>query len=763
MYHLNIKRLFKMEQTSRRRFLKMKRIILSLCLTAVLLSALVLSVLSADVPDKGVRFEGKQAYILQKELEGMPRTIEAWINCDSLDGVSGIFGNFYRSETNAFSLRLSDGIPTVFLAAPAAEVGREEDCNIKFGASSIAETGVWIHLAVTFDLEGGSASCYKNGERTETLALTGGQISALKSIEFNDETNTHKIAVGGGYSWQNPAKFPFKGQLYSIAVYSDIRTAEEIQGDMGAYRAPDKSGLMAAYVFDSGDMLEYRDLSGNKNHLSLKGYSYAYKSERSEPSEYDYSMVVVGDTQCLTKQDDPSPYYALYDWIGDNLKSKKVEAVIGVGDMTNNNVPEQWERVVRAFGTLEGKVRHFPVLGNHDISVQYGGDDQDLYNKYLPFEKNENRVSRDGTMRAYYEKFEIGEEKYLFLGLGYAPSREELIWAKSVANVYKDRSIILSTHAYLDGDGKPLQKDRAVEVREQLVMECPNIVLVLCGHMHDDNARVYTETREDGTVYQAFFTNPQDFNNEMPYGVATVLYFSNGGKKVDVVNHIVGLDAYFGSESVRSFELDLVGSRDVSSDTDTLENAVAFSGFQIRTEGYNGIRCMFALDEAAISRNRRRGYSFDGFGVVAVSAESLAELCGGDLKTAQTLAFAGKHPERLLNVFSEDGRICVSKGTEKTLFGMALKNIPEVNYRSGIYFIGYARWSRDGATKRTFAFAGGESEPRGLSLRELTAYAVESGIVSPSGADKICVENVVMCCPDIKKQIFRSLWTFKRM
>ncbi|MBO5280488.1 MAG: metallophosphoesterase, partial [Clostridia bacterium] len=235
--------------------------------------------------------------------------------------------------------------------------------------------------------------------------------------------------------------------------------------------------------------------------------------------------------------------------------------VIGVGDITDDNIPEQWEKASTAFAGLEGKVKHFPVLGNHDVSTSYGGDDPELFKQYLIFEQDENNGSFDGSMKSYFYRFEIQGQKYLFLGLGYVPSQEELDWAKTVLEAHPDHNVILSCHGYLDDDGTPLTHSGAPEIREQLVLPYSNVVLVLCGHMHNENVLLYTEVREDRTTVQALLTNPQEYNYDVNLGIVTGLYFTNGGRTVHVANHVAGYDAYLGADSVRSFELDLLQDR----------------------------------------------------------------------------------------------------------------------------------------------------------------------------------------------------------
>ena len=250
--------------------------------------------------------------------------------------------------------------------------------------------------------------------------------------------------------------------------------------------------------------------------------------------------------------------------------------IIGVGDITHNNIIAEWERAKVAFAKLVEKVadevvKFFPILGNHDVmSRPYDSDlreegvvsDPDNYKSYLIFEQDGNNGSFDGTMKSYYYRFEMGGQKFLFLGMGYAPTQAEVDWAKGVVSEHSDYNVILSCHGYLDDDGTPLDQECATILREQLVLSYSNIVLVLCGHMHNSNVLLLSETREDGTTVQAVMTNPQDYYPKSTVGVATGLYFSNGGKTVHVANHLVGTNACLGEDSVRTFELDLVQNRE---------------------------------------------------------------------------------------------------------------------------------------------------------------------------------------------------------
>ncbi len=508
---------------------------------------------SPYAPAGGASFKDRPTYVTASPIGKMPLTMEAWVRFDpESEGNSVLFGNMSKIKTNSFCLRLRDGIPTLVLASRAESV---------IFPKATLEGGAWTHLAVVSDIEGKRFLCYINGVLKETRSMIEGHIKAIESVEFNEDTDTHMTMLGGIFSWASQVKESLCGELGFFAAYSDARSAEEIAADYKSFKNPDKNELMLAYIFDGDNKAVYRDLSGNENDLSWMGYGYVEKDELKLPSNYDYSMMVVGDTQGLTGRNDTAGYYGLYDWIAENIDSKKIEAVIGVGDITNSNIASQWEKAVVAFEKLKGKVRHFPVLGNHDVSVSYGGDDAELYKKYLPLDDSADGDSMDGSVKAYYRRFTVKGIKYLFLGMSYEPKQAEVDFAKTVLEAHPDYNVILSCHGYLDADGSLLSHSGGPILREQLVLPYSNIVLVLCGHMHSDNVLLYTEDRDDGTVVQAVLTNPQEYNYDVNIGVVTGLYFTNGGKTVYVANHLAGHDSYLGADSVRRFELDPVHLR----------------------------------------------------------------------------------------------------------------------------------------------------------------------------------------------------------
>ena len=78
---------------------------------------------------------------------------------------------------------------------------------------------------------------------------------------------THPFRIGGDYTTGNPNYF--KGIIYSLALYSDVRTASEITADKNINKTWNASadGLIAAYDLTRMGEAALRDYSGNGNTL----------------------------------------------------------------------------------------------------------------------------------------------------------------------------------------------------------------------------------------------------------------------------------------------------------------------------------------------------------------------------------------------------------------------------------------------------------------------------------------------------------------
>ena len=209
----------------------MKRII-----SVVLLVVLSLSVMTTlvdagetNAETQGVEFE-KVQYTVNKKLEEIPLSIEACItlpeNYTERGGV--IFGNYistpssdpYKNPCINFEIYYN-GVPRVYILTKSAKI------DIKFNNVNIAK-GVPVHLAIVLDSANSLAHCYINGELVQSKSTT---------FELTDVVLKNQFRIGGdartGIQTVSNAQW-FKGNISKIALYSDVREANDIQDSINA-------------------------------------------------------------------------------------------------------------------------------------------------------------------------------------------------------------------------------------------------------------------------------------------------------------------------------------------------------------------------------------------------------------------------------------------------------------------------------------------------------------------------------------------------
>lgn len=161
----------------------------------------------------GKTFTSDANSLIPLELESVPLTLEALIqvptNRNSRAGV--IVGNYKNSASkNSLNLEIqAQGKVRLFFTTELARV----DCVF----SPDIRSDNPVHIAVTID--GFFANLYVDGKLAETKILTG-----LISNENKDDF------VVGGDNRDGNAQY-FRGTIYSVNLFGDVRTAEEIKRD----------------------------------------------------------------------------------------------------------------------------------------------------------------------------------------------------------------------------------------------------------------------------------------------------------------------------------------------------------------------------------------------------------------------------------------------------------------------------------------------------------------------------------------------------
>ena len=484
-------------------------------------------------------------------LSAVPHTFEAEFYFPSSFDASArggvILGNYPGSAKSCVNLEIyTDGRLRYYWID-----GENKDYAAYFDISAYA--GQWMTVAVTHDFEAGVVKGYLNGQ------LVG--IVSDKNVGGGPVGFENFVLGGDGRSGN--AQY-FKGNLRRVAVYSEIRTDAQIAADM-TFSGTD--GLILHYDlsnYTEGDRPRIvTDLAGNNDAV----YDSVWLDEEPIETDYAYSFVAVGDTQCLNDFY-PEHFQTLYDWIIENKEAKNIQFVFGLGDITNQSLVREWDEAVIAFDKLsDAGIPYSVVRGNHDrqavtSATKLAFNDALANSKYAAEITAAQRFKPD-ELENTYRVFTVGDEKFVSITLDYGPTDEELAWASSICEAYPDHKIIVTTHAYLFRDGTTLDAGDVVPpsnsdpasnngdgVFEKFVKQHENIVLVMSGH--DPSA--YIAMRKDigvhgNTITQMLVDAQTEEKNRGALGMVTMLYFSKDGKCVEVEHYSTVRDQYFFKEN----------------------------------------------------------------------------------------------------------------------------------------------------------------------------------------------------------------------
>lgn len=218
----------------------------------------------------------------------------------------------------------------------------------------------------------------------------------------------------------------------------------------------------------------------------------------SDPTDYDYSFAIVGDTQKLVahyanqlvlQRNDPQEiqykyrydvheypendtFVKVYDYIINNAQSKKIAHVFGLGDITERASVWEWVQKGCPYAPDEEfsiAVEQFLRMkeAGLDFSLVRGNHESwDTYNKYVGTGTAAAELNYAGMVDEVYvhpngtvdytntvHYFSAGELDYMVITLDYGASDSVLKWAgeRIEANPYKN--VIITTHAYMHKDG----------------------------------------------------------------------------------------------------------------------------------------------------------------------------------------------------------------------------------------------------------------------------------------------------------------------
>lgn len=550
----------------------MKKILVFLLIFTVAFSAMSLSAFATG-EEAGISFATEWIYKTNKPIiDCIPRTFEATIKIDENHTSSehaGVIIGTYGEGNGCFNFEISEnGVPRIYAR------NNNEDAPVfeyKFTKVNVPK-GEWVTIGVALT-SGKKGYCYINGELKQTISWTSTEVSAgtvdKTTVLHSTAAYPYSVNVGtsmvvGGDKRGGNSKY-FKGKIKDVKIYKSAASDANLAAGTGTTPT---SAPLASYnlALNSNGTLpaKIEDLSGN-------GYDFYYNDRwiEEEPAleDYAYSFAVIGDTQ-IVNRDNPEYFTGIYDWILENSDKYNTKFVFGLGDITDSykEAADEWARAKTEIDRLDGYLPYSLVRGNHDTI--------ELFNQTFPYSEYGDQVSGsfDGTMLSTYQKFNIGNVKYMVVNLDLGATDEVLAWANEIVEANPDRNVIVTTHGYLYRDGTTLTgNDPMIPSKytkngndgegmwNEFIKLHENIVLVMGGHISSDTVITSQATGDNGNTVTQMLVNPQGLDGkESGTGMVAMLHFSEDGEDVQLRYYSTVKEAYFLTENQRSFTLDLI-------------------------------------------------------------------------------------------------------------------------------------------------------------------------------------------------------------
>ncbi len=513
----------------------------------------------------GMSFTAEKQWVMSKDLTAMPNTIEVTLRlpANAVDKAGQLLGNYiYGIAGTDMNLEIFNN------GQPKLHMTFADGVRHTWAFDSVdVTTGDWVHLAIVRDVQAMKMHCYLDGELGQSLALTSAQtedIVPLSSFGLGSDMHYHNTDY-------------FKGKIHKIALYSDARSAAQIQSDMTAMN---QDGLIAYYDLSAvaANATTISDLSGNGYHVKEKIVAMntgLWLDEGPSIRDYDYSFAVVGDQQFMTAYY-PEHLDTMYDWLVDNAEAKKMKYMMNMGDITHHvSVASEWELAKKNAQKLDDIMPYCLTRGNHDGAAQM--------NQYFPIEDYPDEVTGyNGGAENTWRELKVGDISYLIFTLDFQPSDEVLAWAGKVIEDHPYHNVILTTHSYLISNGGRQENEgnNGEGVWNKLASQHENVVLVLSGHIEHDDIVVAQSKGVHGNTVTEMVVNPQTVDRRY-WGTGTVamFYFSNHGRNLQVEYYSTVRDQWFKAGNQKELiTLDVVKSEAYLTALGEVEEQIAAFG-----------------------------------------------------------------------------------------------------------------------------------------------------------------------------------------
>jgi len=214
--------------------------------------------------------------------------------------------------------------------------------------------------------------------------------------------------------------------------------------------------------------------------------------------ERPWTLIVLPDTQIYAASY-PEIFAAQTEWVVENRERLNIKIVMQAGDIVDTwNDRAQWDVANRSLSPIiDANIPYTPTPGDHEHEGQTPDGSTEFFHEYFPERRFRSLPWWGGDYNGNTNHFvllSIAGEDYVFLGLDFCPSADEIGWAHGVFSAYSDRKAILVTHALIDDlggfDGESDCSRFGGDVSyiwRDLIAHQKTLHLALGGHQHLDD------------------------------------------------------------------------------------------------------------------------------------------------------------------------------------------------------------------------------------------------------------------------------------
>lgn len=318
--------------------------------------------------NKVVTGEWKEFVKLESALATAAATAEAWVNipAEVPDWKTGTL----ISDMNGL-----DGTGTAVMMDKFGHP-RFVSGNVDWTVDSVdLRTGAWQHIAFTVDAANNVATFYQNGVAVATTTLTEAALAVSGKAPV----------IGNDLSYASTTAF--QGAVKKLALFSDVRTADEIAADMAAVSSS-AEGILGYWVLNG----VYADKTANSNDGTLTAVNEDWYENGvpADAEDGEYTIVHVGDNQVVTDFYNDG-YQEITQWIADNAERLNIQMVVNSGDLVNYAATtSQWVDAKAGMDILKAAgIPYVYALGNHEYPDSGGAArTTEEFNDYFAIEEH---------------------------------------------------------------------------------------------------------------------------------------------------------------------------------------------------------------------------------------------------------------------------------------------------------------------------------------------------------------------------------------